>query len=138
MQADTAHELDPRLAADTIRLDDWPLCSVLLMNDRRWPWLILVPRRRGIVELFDLSPADRATLSEESARAAEVLKALTGAQKINVATLGNMVRQFHLHVVARSEGDPNWPGPVWGFGARDPLDPAQAETFRSRLSERLR
>ncbi len=137
MQASTDHELDPRLRGDTLFLADLPLSRLVLMNDRRWPWLILVPRRAGLVELFDLAAEDRAQLDREAVGAAAALKRSTGAEKINVGALGNVVRQFHLHVVARSEGDPNWPGPVWGFGTRVPYDPSEAEALGARLLESL-
>ena len=109
--------LDERLAADALIVGDMTLTRVLLMNDARWPWLILAPRRDGVVELTDLDAADRTQLIEEVASAAGFLKAHAGAHKINIGTLGNVVRQFHLHVVARAPGDPAWPGPVWGHGA---------------------
>jgi diadenosine tetraphosphate (Ap4A) HIT family hydrolase len=102
---------------------------VLLMNDARWPWLILAPRRDGVVELTDLDAADRTQLIEEAASAAGFLKAHTGAHKINIGTLGNVVRQFHLHVVARTVGDPGWPGPVWGFGAAVPRAKGETRTL---------
>lgn len=109
--------LDQRLARDIFVVGDLPLSRVLLMNDARWPWLILVPMREGIVELNDLGAADRAQLIEEATRAASFLKAYTKADKINIGTLGNIVPQFHLHVVARAVSDAAWPGPVWGHGA---------------------
>src|ERR1700753_3000 len=87
------------------------------MNDARYPWLILVPRRADATEIFDLDAADRALLIEEDARAARGLKALGGAAKINIGALGNLVPQLHVHIVARSPGDAAWPGPVWGHGA---------------------
>ncbi|MBB3952768.1 HIT domain-containing protein [Aureimonas jatrophae] len=130
-------ELDPRLHADTRLLADLELCRLVLMNDRRWPWAILVPRRTGVVEITDLTAEERALLVEEAARVAGALRETTGAEKTNVATLGNAVRQFHLHVVARREGDPNWPGPVWGFGQREPWNDEEAGTFAARLLERL-
>ena len=99
------------------------------MNDSRWPWLILVPRRDGLVELTDLDAADRARLIEEAARAADWLKAHAGADKINVGALGNVVRQLHVHVVARCAGDPAWPGPVWGFGAAVPYGETEARAL---------
>ncbi len=111
--------LDERLARDASVVGDLPLSRVLLMNDARWPWLILVPRREGLVEISDLDAADRALLIEEAARAALFLKAYAEADKINVGALGNVVRQFHLHIVARAIGDVGWPKPVWGHrGAR--------------------
>lgn len=137
MQATTDHELDERLRADTIFVSDLPLSRLLLMNDRRWPWAILVPRRAGIVELFDLPAEDRHQLDAEACEVAKALQGLTGAEKMNVATLGNIVRQFHLHVVARQGGDPNWPGPVWGFGAREPYSSDEAQSLRARLLESL-
>lgn len=116
----TAFDLHPRLAADTAFVADWPLSRVLLMNDARYRWLILVPRRAGAVEWFDLDANDRALLTEEIARAAKTLKALAAATKINVGALGNLVPQLHIHVVARSPGDPAWPGPVWGHSPATP------------------
>jgi diadenosine tetraphosphate (Ap4A) HIT family hydrolase len=113
-------ELHPRLAADTIFATDWALSRVLLMNDARYPWLVLVPRRVGLSELHQLTLEDRAFLIEEIALAGERLKALTGAAKINTGALGNLVPQLHIHVVARSAGDAAWPGPVWGQGTPVP------------------
>ena len=121
--------LDERLAKDTFVVGDMPLCRVLLMNNSRWPWLILVPRREGAVELTDLAEADRALLIEEAASAADFLKAHTGALKINLGALGNIVRQLHLHIVAREPGDPAWPGPVWGHGAATRYDETKARAL---------
>ena len=114
--------LHPRLSQDTDFIGDLPLCRLLLMNNSRWPWLVLVPRRAGLVEITDLDPAGRALLIEEAARVAHWLKAHARAEKINLGALGNVVRQLHAHVVARSTGDPGWPGPVWGFGAAVPYE----------------
>jgi diadenosine tetraphosphate (Ap4A) HIT family hydrolase len=108
--------LDPRLAAETLPVGDLALCRVLLMNDSRFPWLILVPRRDAASEINDLNPAERRALFEEAALSADRLKLLTGAKKINLGALGNIVAQLHFHVVARFEGDAAWPGPVWGAG----------------------
>ncbi len=88
------------------------------MNDARFPWLILVPRRPGLVELVDLQPAERAALMEEIAGVSVALSARRGVDKINVGALGNIVPQLHVHIVGRAVGDDAWPGPVWGFGAR--------------------
>jgi diadenosine tetraphosphate (Ap4A) HIT family hydrolase len=109
--------LDPRLAADALPIGDLELSRVLLMNDARYPWLILVPRRAGLSEIVDLDAVDRATLVEEVAAAAEFLRRLPGVDKLNVGALGNVVRQLHVHVLGRAVGDPAWPGPVWGVGA---------------------
>jgi diadenosine tetraphosphate (Ap4A) HIT family hydrolase len=119
-------ELDERLARDALVIGDWPLTRVLLMNDARWPWLILVPRREGMVELTDLELADQTQLTDEAGRAARFLKSHVQADKINVGALGNIVRQLHLHIVARVVGDPAWPGPVWGHGAATPYDDGAA------------
>lgn len=112
-----AFELDPRLARDALPLGALNLCVLLLMKDARFPWLILVPQRNNVSELHDLGAVERAMLIEETARAAIALKTATGADKINVGALGNIVRQLHVHVVARFEGDAAWPGPVWGSGS---------------------
>lgn len=113
-------ELDPRLDRDTEPLQWLSLCEVRLMNDSRWPWLVLVPQRPEIAELHNLTPLDQAMLTFETNLVADALKRVTGCLKINSGALGNVVRQLHVHVVARNEGDPNWPGPVWGFGQREP------------------
>lgn len=114
--------LDPQLAADTRFVAARTLCDVRLMDDRRFPWLVLVPRVDGASELFDLSEVDRRRLVDEAAEAGRALKRATGADKINIGALGNIVRQLHVHVVARFAADAAWPGPVWGFGARTPYD----------------
>jgi diadenosine tetraphosphate (Ap4A) HIT family hydrolase len=129
--------LHPRLAADAVFVADWALSRVLAMNDARYPWLILVPRQDGAVELFDLDAAARAVLVEEIARAAQVLKSSADAAKINIGALGNLVPQLHVHVVGREPGDAAWPGPVWGQGAAQPYDAAALSAFVARLRERL-
>jgi len=116
----TGFELDARLEADTEPLQWLGLCELRLMNDKRWPWVVLVPQRADIFELHDLTPLDQAMLTFETNLAADALKRVTGCDKINTAALGNIVRQMHVHVIARNEGDPNWPGPVWGYGPREP------------------
>lgn len=126
----TAFALDERLANDAIPIGDMPLCRALLMNDARFPWLVLVPRRAGLVELADLAAPDRAVLIEELARAGEGLNRATCADKINIGALGNIVRQLHVHVVARFEGDAAWPGPVWGGARLAPMRPARPKRLR--------
>jgi diadenosine tetraphosphate (Ap4A) HIT family hydrolase len=113
----TLHE---RLAADTVELVRWPLSLVLLMKARQWPWLILVPRRPAIREVYELPDADQQVLMAEIARASRRLAQLVRPDKINVAALGNMVPQLHVHVIARFAGDPGWPGPVWGAVPPEP------------------
>ena len=108
--------LDDRLARDSALVMRLGLCELRLQNDSRWPWLVLVPQRGGASELFDLTPLDQAVLTFETNLVASALKDVTGATKINVGALGNIVRQLHVHVVARHGGDAAWPGPVWGSG----------------------
>ncbi|MDE3060319.1 MAG: HIT domain-containing protein, partial [Pseudomonadota bacterium] len=104
--------LHPKLAQDTVSVGDLPVCRALLMNDSRFPWLILVPKRDGLRELFDLEIADYPAIMEEVRYTAERFAALTGAYKMNVATLGNMVPQLHIHIIARQTSDAAWPQPV--------------------------
>ncbi|HEX4954045.1 MAG TPA: HIT family protein [Thermoanaerobaculia bacterium] len=108
--------LDSRLAGDTHEVARLELCRLLLMDDARFLWLILVPEREGVREIHELAPADRAVLIEEVARVAEALTGLHRPDKINVGALGNVVPQLHVHVVARFHNDAAWPGPVWGSG----------------------
>jgi diadenosine tetraphosphate (Ap4A) HIT family hydrolase len=125
--------LHPRLEADTVFVADWPLSRVLLLNDARYSWLVLVPRRTGAVELFDLSKADRSVLMEETARAGQLLKTIGDVAKINVGALGNLVPQLHVHVVARNPGDPAWPGPVWGHSAAVPYEPSARDAMIAQI-----
>lgn len=129
--------LDPRLAADTVEIARWSLCRVLLMNDRTYPWLILVPEREGISEVHELSPQDRRRLMDEAAQAAEMLQRFTNADKMNVAALGNMVRQLHMHVIARFTDDPAWPGPVWGVQPPEPYAEAELPHVVARLCDAI-
>ncbi|WP_375455261.1 HIT domain-containing protein [uncultured Methylobacterium sp.] len=128
----TDFTLDPRLCADTVPVGDLGLCSVLLMDDARFPWLILVPRRAGVSELTDLAPEESGALWREVRLAVGVMQALAKPDKVNVAALGNVVAQMHVHVVGRFLSDPAWPGPVWGFEAAKPY-PHHA---RAQLAER--
>ena len=132
-----AFDLDPRLSAETVLVTRWPVSCVLLQDDARFPWLILVPARAGLCELFDLGADDRIQLAREADEAARALKEETGALKINVGALGNIVRQLHVHIVARREGDAAWPGPVWGKGPREPMAPAALADFLARMQARL-
>ena len=108
--------LDARLQADTRHVASLALCDVLLMNDARFPWLVLVPRCPGMVEICDLPAAEQATLWQEANRSAQALRAIAPFDKLNLGALGNIVRQLHVHIVGRREGDAAWPGPVWGSG----------------------
>jgi len=129
--------LHPRLAADTILVADWALSRVVAMNDARYPWLILVPRRDGATEIFDLDAEDCRTMIEEIARASHGLKTLTAAVKINVGALGNLVPQLHVHIVARNPGDAAWPGPVWGQGMAQAYRPDALDAFVRQLVNAL-
>lgn len=130
-------ELDARLERDSRLLLKLDLCQIRMMNDCRWPWLVLVPQRPGIAEIFELTPLDQAILTFEQVTVASALKSVTGASKINVGALGNIVRQLHIHVIARNEGDPNWPGPVWGFEKAKPYATDDEKDFRHRFLEAL-
>jgi diadenosine tetraphosphate (Ap4A) HIT family hydrolase len=129
--------LDARLARDTTLLMQLGLCQLRLMHDSRWPWVLLVPKRDGISEIFEMTPLDQTMLTFETAITAKALRQATQCRKINVGALGNQVRQFHLHVIARNEGDPAWPGPVWGYGQAEPWDPAAQSQFTNQLLEAL-
>jgi diadenosine tetraphosphate (Ap4A) HIT family hydrolase len=130
--------LHPQLAADTWTVRDLALCRVLLMNDKRYPWLILVPRRIGLRDFHDVAEGDKATFLAEIDHASAVLKEMTGAHKINVAALGNMVPQLHVHVIARFEGDAVWPKPVWGQGEAVPYPPSEVGAFLEGLKKAIR
>lgn len=114
--------LAEQLEKDTLTIGDFPLCRLLLMNDRQYPWFILVPRREDVSELFQLDEADQRQLWKETTQLAEILKDTFAADKMNIAALGNMVSQLHMHVIVRRKGDSAWPAPVWG------KHPAQAYT----------
>jgi diadenosine tetraphosphate (Ap4A) HIT family hydrolase len=114
MTIESAWALHPQLAADTVSIGDLPLSRVLLMNDANYPWLILVPRRPALVEIIDLEENDQVQLLGEIAATARALKSITECEKLNIAALGNMVAQLHVHVIARNPGDAAWPKPVWG------------------------
>ena len=109
-------ELHPRLAADSFTIGDLPLSRVLLNNDARFPWCILVPRIAGLRDLHDVPASNRTQLFDEIEQLSLALIAFTGAEKMNVAALGNMVPQLHVHVIARREDDAAWPMPVWNAG----------------------
>jgi diadenosine tetraphosphate (Ap4A) HIT family hydrolase len=112
--------LDARLQADTLPVISLDMCDVLLMNDARFPWLIVVPRETGLVEISDLGEHAQQRLWHEVNRAAAALRQVAPCDKLNIGALGNIVRQLHIHVVARREGDAAWPGPVWGHGRAEP------------------
>lgn len=133
MESPLEFALHPRLEADTRKVDDWELCRVLLMDDARFPWIILVPRVAGASEIHRLEAGPRRALFDEWTRAAAALEVVTGAPKINVGALGNLVPQLHLHVVARFPEDAAWPGPVWGVAGREPWDAPAADAWIDRF-----
>ncbi|HMT91755.1 HIT domain-containing protein [uncultured Thiothrix sp.] len=133
-----AFELHPHLAADTFLVGNLPLCRVLLMNESRYPWLILVPQRHGIREIYQLSPAERTQLWEESDLVSRQLMHLFKADKLNIAALGNMVPQLHLHHIARFKTDEAWPAPVWGKFKPDAYTAAAAEALLLQLRQALK
>lgn len=130
-------ELDRRLERDSEPAMWLGLCELRVMNDRRWPWVLLVPQRRDITEFHDLTPLDQTMLTFETAMVSKALKQLTGCAKINVGALGNVVPQLHVHILARSPGDPAWPGPVWGFGQAEPYRREDLHGFVNSLRSAL-
>jgi diadenosine tetraphosphate (Ap4A) HIT family hydrolase len=131
--------LDPQLAADTIAVAALPLSAVRLMRDANYPWLILVPRRADVAEIVDLEESDRVQLMAEISLASGALREeATACDKLNVAALGNMVRQLHVHVIARRIGDAAWPRPVWGVVPARKYAPGEAESLAQRIAARLR
>ena len=130
-------ELDPLLDRDTTPVGDMPLCRVLLIKDATYPWLLLVPRRHLAVEITDLNMIEQAQLMSEVAHASRVLKAHTGCDKINVAALGNVVSQLHVHVIARSRGDAAWPRPVWNAVPPRDYDQKALDKLLATLRQQL-
>ncbi len=120
-------ELDHRLAADTIALLDLQLCTVRLMNDHRYPWMILVPVAQNMTEISDLSETDSLVLMREIRTVSAAMEELFRPQKLNIGALGNIVAQLHIHIIARHDDDPAWPGPVWGHSDPEPYDEGQLE-----------
>ena len=130
-------QLDPQLAADTVTIGDLALSRVLLNDDANHPWLILVPRRAGLTELTDLDDAARNLLMDEATRAARALNAHTRCDKLNIAALGNVVAQLHVHVIARFRTDAAWPNPVWGRAKRFPHEKAARDTLIAAMRTAL-
>ena len=129
--------LHPQLALDTVPLGDLPLARVLLANDANYPWLILVPRRPGLTEILDLDPNEQVQLLGEIDAAARALKSVTECEKLNIAALGNVVAQLHVHVVARRHSDAAWPKPVWGAATPSAYVPAVRDGLIGALRRAL-
>ena len=132
-----AWHLDARLADDTAPVIDLKLCEVRLMDDANHPWLVLVPKVANAVELIDLSPAQRDQLTAEIDTAARALKTLFKPHKLNVAALGNLVPQLHVHVIARYTHDIAWPRPVWGAANARPYGPEELVERVTALQQAL-
>lgn len=126
-------ELSEQLQKDCIALGDFPLSKLLLLNDANYPWFILVPRRAGVTEIYHLSAEDQQMMIHESSYLAENLADLFAGYKMNIASLGNMVPQLHIHHIVRYENDPAWPGPVWGKVPAVPYSSEQLDELRRKL-----
>jgi diadenosine tetraphosphate (Ap4A) HIT family hydrolase len=134
---DTDFGLDPVIEQMTYPLIKWPLCQVLLVDDARFPWIMLVPRRAGTEEMIDLDEKDRQTLFAEMMQASEAFSAVIAPDKLNIGALGNIVRQLHVHIIGRFASDPAWPGPVWGHGQAKPYPPHMAGPLCDKLQKAL-
>ena len=132
----SAFALDHRLARDTRDVTSLPLCNVRLMDNKKFPWVVLVPRVADVSEWIDLSREQQHQLSDEIAVLSHILQALVTPQKLNVATWGNQVSQLHVHVIARYTGDAAWPNPVWG-GASEPYGESEAQRFIYELKSAI-
>jgi len=129
--------LHPQLDHDTLMIADLPLSRLLLTSDANYPWLLLVPRRPGAGEIIDLDIADQAQLMSEIDIVSRALKVVTACDKLNIAAIGNVVPQLHVHVVARRRGDPAWPKPVWGAVPTRPYDPGERERLVAALRRHI-
>lgn len=137
MSPSSAWSLHPQLEKDTINIGDLPLSRVLVIKDANYPWLLLVPRRPDAVEVIDLNEVEQAQLTTEINRVARALKEITAADKLNIAALGNMVPQLHVHIIARRKTDAAWPQPVWGVVPALAHDPQEVATFIGALRRKI-
>src|SRR5215207_3331398 len=129
--------LHPQLERDTVNLGDLPLCRVLVIQDANYPWLLLVPRRPDVVEIIDLDEVEQAQLMTETTRVARALREITKCDKLNIAALGNVVPQLHVHVIARRTSDVAWPRPVWGVMPPLAHDAEEVQNFISALRRKI-
>ncbi len=134
----TNFQLHPRLAQDCYPVASLPLCDLLMMNDSQYPWFILVPRRAELSEIYQLDQADRQQLLSESCSLAEQLQALYQPDKLNIAAIGNLVPQLHLHHVCRFTSDVAWPAPIWGKFPPSPYRHDQAQLQIAALQQALK
>jgi len=137
MEAEPDFALHPRLAADTVGLGPLALSAARLMNDARYPWLVLVPRRANLHEFVELEDGGQSLLLGEIRRCCELFKALHEPARINIAMIGNVVPQLHVHVVARFTDDATWPRPVWGLGEARPYAPGMLDARVTRYRQFL-
>uniref|UniRef100_Q07H51 Histidine triad (HIT) protein n=1 Tax=Rhodopseudomonas palustris (strain BisA53) TaxID=316055 RepID=Q07H51_RHOP5 len=135
--ADANWSLHSQLQKDTVDIGDLPLCRVLVIKDANYPWLLLVPRRAEVSEIIDLGEVEQAQLMTEIARVGRALKDITKCDKLNVAALGNMVPQLHIHLIARRSSDAAWPRPVWGVMPPLAQDPEELQNFISALRRQI-
>jgi len=129
--------LDSRLHHDTVALGDFPLCRLLLSKDANYPWFVLVPRRPAISEVFELDEEAQQQLWKETTLLAKLLDKVFVADKMNIATLGNVVSQLHMHVIVRHKKDPAWPGPVWGSQPARAYAPKELARVRRSVEREL-
>ncbi|MBB5050005.1 diadenosine tetraphosphate (Ap4A) HIT family hydrolase [Rhodopseudomonas rhenobacensis] len=129
--------LHTQLQQDTIDIGDLPLCRVLVIKDAHYPWLLLVPRRAKAAEIIDLGEVEQAQLMTEISRVGRALKDVTNCDKLNIAALGNMVPQLHIHVIARRSSDVAWPRPVWGVMPPLAHDPEEVQSFIAELRRKI-
>ena len=132
-----AWSLHAQLQNDTIDIGDLPLSRVLVIKDANYPWLLLVPRREGAIEIIDLDEVEQAQLTTEVSRVARALKDVSKCDKLNIAALGNVVPQLHVHVIARRKGDAAWPRPVWGVVPPRPHDAEEVQNFISAIRRKI-
>jgi diadenosine tetraphosphate (Ap4A) HIT family hydrolase len=135
--ASPAWSLHPQLEKDTINVGDLPLCRVVVIKDANYPWLLLVPRRPNVTEIIDLDEVAQAQLMTEIGRVARALKDVTKCDKLNIAALGNVVPQLHVHIVARRSSDAAWPRPVWGVAPPLDHDPEEVTVFINALRRKI-
>ncbi len=129
--------LNPQLAGDTVTVGDLPLSRVLVLKDSNYPWLLLVPRRSGASDITDLNEVEQGQLMTEINRVSLALKDITKPDKLNVAALGNMVSQLHIHIIARRTSDAAWPRPIWGAAPAIGYDPVEMDAFKKALLKKI-
>ncbi|MDO9424484.1 MAG: HIT domain-containing protein [Methylobacter sp.] len=131
-------QLHPRLEQDCIAIGRFELCRLLMMNDSQYPWFILVPERADLQEIYQLNKAERELLTEESSYLAENLANLYQADKMNIAAIGNLVPQLHIHHIVRYQTDKAWPAPIWGKFATVPYTEQQIRDNLARVKDQLK